>query len=318
MADAAEAEVNPDGTASGVNEEYGAGAGGEGGDGPNTDTGGDDNDFAQDEEGYEPPKIEASGSSTALFVVLAVIFLGSLVAILYYVNKKKKEEALKYEFFDRLEESQFNIRLPPPVDEYYKVKDAVISKGWQPGQGKPSQETNKATPGRELGQALMKRAIADIPLIHHMQKEAQGMYRLHAKNMCSEVQWRTFQQAEQMVSGEVEEVRAEADQIEPGWSQVIWRQAAQYHGMLKQKHEAEVAQKRAEMAKAAGIPLGQGQPGGSEPELSMAEKERRAEMMAKQLLAQEEKKKAKGGGGGQGSKMQKGFLDKGKGGGKKK
>merc|ERR1711907_372866 len=42
-----------------------------------------------------------------------------------------------------------------------------------------------------------------------------------------------------MVSTEVDEVRSEADEIEPGWSQVIWRQAMQYHNMLKQKHEME-------------------------------------------------------------------------------
>ena len=92
--------------------------------------------------------------------------------------------------------------------------DNKPTQGWAPGQGKPSQETKENTPGREMGQALMKRAIADIPLIHHMQKEAQGMYRLHNKNMCSEVQWKTFQGAEAMVSGEVEEVRREGREEE--------------------------------------------------------------------------------------------------------
>jgi hypothetical protein len=38
--------------------------------------------------------------------------------------------------------------------------------------------------------------------------------------MCSVKQWRAYQAAESMVSTEVDEVRAEADEIEPGWSQV--------------------------------------------------------------------------------------------------
>ena len=38
--------------------------------------------------------------------------------------------------------------------------------------------------------------------------------------MCSVKQWKTYQAAEALVSAEVEEVRAEADEIEPGWSQV--------------------------------------------------------------------------------------------------
>merc|ERR1712086_1181862 len=71
------------------------------------------------------------------------------------------------------------------------------------------------------------------------QKESPGMNKLYSQSMCSVSQWRAYQNAESMVSTEVDEVRVEADEIEPGWSQVIWRQAMQYHNMLKQKHEME-------------------------------------------------------------------------------
>jgi len=63
--------------------------------------------------------------------------------------------------------------------------------------------------------------------------------------MCSVKQWKSYQAAENMVSAEVDEVRAEADEIEPGWSQVIWRQAMQYHSMLKQRQEAEESARKA-------------------------------------------------------------------------
>jgi hypothetical protein len=66
----------------------------------------------------------------------------------------------------------------------------------------------------------MKRAMADIPLVTHVQKESAGMNKLYSQSMCSVSQWRSYQAAEAMVSAEVEEVRAEADEIEPGWSQV--------------------------------------------------------------------------------------------------
>lgn len=46
------------------------------------------------------------------------------------------------------------------------------------------------------------------------------MNKLYAQSMCSVKQWKTYQAAEAMVSAEVDEVRAEADEIEPGWSQV--------------------------------------------------------------------------------------------------
>lgn len=167
------------------------------------------------------------------------------------------------------------------------MKEKASAAGWVPGQGKPSQESDKNTPGRMLGQALMKRAIADIPLIQHMQKEAQGMYRLHGKNMCSEVQWRTFQSAEALVSSEVDEVRREAEEVEPGWADLIWRQAAQYHGMLKQHQMQAQAQAQAK-AKAGGGG------GGEKKALTEEEKKARAEKAAKELLEMEEREKKKG------------------------
>lgn len=48
------------------------------------------------------------------------------------------------------------------------------------------------------------------------------MNKLYSQSMCSVKQWRAYQAAEAMVSSEVDEVREEADQIEPGWSQVCW------------------------------------------------------------------------------------------------
>jgi hypothetical protein len=66
----------------------------------------------------------------------------------------------------------------------------------------------------------MKRCIADIPIVTHIQKESAGMNKLYSQSMCSVKQWRSYQAAEAMVSAEVDEVRSEADDIEPGWSGV--------------------------------------------------------------------------------------------------
>ena len=66
----------------------------------------------------------------------------------------------------------------------------------------------------------MKRCMADIPIVTHIQRESAGMNKLYSQSMCSVKQWKSYQAAEAMVSAEVEEVRAEADEVEPGWSQV--------------------------------------------------------------------------------------------------
>lgn len=217
-----------------------------------------------------------------------------------------------------------------------------MAAGWTPGQP-PTQQQQQAPngPHRVLAQALMKRCIADIPIVTHIQKESAGMNKLYAQSMCSVKQWRSYQAAEALVSGEVDEVRAEADEIEPGWSQVssqhfggaamencsmhefvnvciltislfqqvIWRQAMQYHGMLKQKHEqeqaatAEAAKKRKEI---------EGKVNAEKRKLTDAqEKELAAEKAAAELLKMEEREKS--------SKkafsadgMKKGFLNAGK------
>ena len=154
--------------------------------------------------------------------------------------RKHQAEKKKFAFFEDLEGSQFNFKLPPTIEEFYEVKKAAINQGWVPGQGEPSKEKTE-TPGRKMGQALMKRAISIVPIIHFMQKEGGAMNRLHQRNMCSKAQWRSFKVAETRLTEEVDEVKLEAEEIEPGWSDQIWSQAARYHQMLKQKQQEEVA-----------------------------------------------------------------------------
>ena len=190
------------------------------------------------------------------------------------------------------------MKLPSEVDQYYEAKAKCEAAGWEPGQA--VKDPKDASPHqRLLAQALMKRAMADIPMVQHIQKESSGMNKLYSQSMCSVKQWRSYQLAESMVSQEVEEVRSEADEIEPGWSQSIWRQAMQYHQMLKQKHELEEKQREEAIQKRAEI----------ERKVAEARKLQNEimdpEQVAAELLKQEEEEKKKGG---EGSGMKKGFL----------
>lgn len=212
----------------------------------------------------------AKGGDPAIYLLLVAILLG----VLFFIYKRKSHED-DDEFFDNLDGEKFNLKLPAEVDEYYAIKDQCLSSGWVPGT--PPDKANPSNHHRMLAQALMKRAIGDIPIVTHIQKESSGMNKLYSQSMCSVKQWRSYQAAEAMVSAEVEEVRAEADQIEPGWSQVIWRQAMQYHTMLKQKHEME--QKAAAEAAA------------KKKELTAEEKAKAAEKAAEELIKEEEREK---------------------------
>jgi len=212
-----EATINPDGT---------------------QDMGGDTNTMGEEDAG-EILEEAIGGLDPVYYLMLGVI----VFALVVYLFRKKKSEV--DDFFDGMDGDKFNLKLPSQVDEYYAVKDKCLAAGWKPGMAPPPGQQNTAKPDghhRLLAQALMKRCISDIPIVTHIQKESPGMNKLYSQSMCSVKQWRSYQAAEALVSNEVDEVRAEADEVEPGWSQVIWKQAMQYHTMLKQKHSEEVNQ----------------------------------------------------------------------------
>jgi len=232
---AEEATINPDGSttfnnAAGDTDGTDGGAGETGG-----ATGEDSNTTGSDEETVEEI---AKSVDPALYLALAVLAAGLL--FIYSQLQKRRKNADVDDFFSNLDGDKFNLKLPAAVDEYYEVKAKCEAEGWVPGSpmgtGQPSPHH------RALAQALMKRCIADIPLVTHIQKESQGMNKLYSQSMCSVKQWKSYQAAENMVSVEVDEVRAEADEIEPGWSQAVWRQAMQYQGMIKQKEDQQKAQ----------------------------------------------------------------------------
>jgi hypothetical protein len=165
-------------------------------------------------------------------------------------------------------------------------------------------------PVKLLAQALMKRCIADVPLITLIQKESPGMNKLYSQSMCSVKQWKSYQAAEALISQEVEDVRNEADEIEPGWSQAIWKQAVQYHHMIKNRNEMEMKQREAAMK--AAMMKKMEEESKKSPEEIQKEKEAAAEKAAQELLKMEESEKKGGNGGGTKafkSGMKKGFLD---------
>jgi len=239
----------------------------------------------------------------ALYLGLIVLVI-AIISFFIYRKRKNKVEDDGEEFFQQLDGEKFNLVLPAAVDEYYAVKDKIIEGGWSPGT--PGKK-DASGPTRVLQQALMKRCIADIPLVTHIQKESSGMNKLYSHSMCSVKQWRTYQAAEAMVSAEVDEVRAEADEIEPGWSEYIWRQAMQYHNMLKQRHEMEqkaaaeqAHKKKLEQDKVLAV--------------KRAEDEKKARILAaenaaEELIKAEEREKDSKTAFNNGSKIKKGFLN---------
>ena len=193
------------------------------------------------------------------------------------------------------------------MEEYYKVKAKCEAAGWEPGKGPPAgSNANSAGPYRVLAQALMKRAIADIPIVTRIQKESSGMNKLYSQSMCSAKQWRAYQTAEALVGAEVEEIRAEADEVEPGWSSSIWRQAMQYHNMLKQRHEMETKAAEEQVQKRKKV---EQKVMSAKKQVSDEEaKELAAQKAAEELIQAEEREKQGKKSFAAGGSMKKGFL----------
>lgn len=291
-----EATINPDGSTTFTTPPPADDSGGEE---FNTSSGGDEFFNATEGGDGSAEGIDVTKTDPALYLGLAFLVI-ILIGVFVIWKRRKNDDS----FFEQLDGEKFNLKLPAAVDEYYEIKNKCLDNGWEPGQKADGPPGAANGPHRILAQALMKRCIADIPLVTHIQKESAGMNKLYSHSMCSVKQWRSYQAAESMVSSEVDEVRAEADEIEPGWSQVIWRQAMQYHNMLKQRHEMEAKAMAAQAEKKK-----------AEENKVLMEKRREEEKRAKEMAAEKaaaelikmeerekESKTAFGGG------MKKGFL----------
>ena len=217
-----EAEENPDGTSTTSYQDI-----------PPQESPADEPSIGSTEEdfsgGEDSSFFEGAGASSigvgertdpAIYLGIAVLVIGLLFLIYQLYQRRKRKQLLEMDFLSSIDGEKFNLKLPAAVDEYYAIKAKCEEQGWKPGAPPANASDATSSPHRILAQALMKRCIADIPLVQHIQKESTGMNKLYAQSMCSVTQWRAYQAAETMVSAEVDEVRAEADEIEPGWSQV--------------------------------------------------------------------------------------------------
>ena len=224
MSTAGEATINADGSTTFNDDTNTTSSGGSWGGDHDGIPGGDAADESAD--AFMNDDDVGRGVDPALYLALAVLFFGVLFVYIQLRNKRKNADV--DDFFANLDGDKFDLKLPPAVDEYYEVKAKCEGEGWEPGLpppptppgggGRPQQQPS--THHRLLAQALMKRCIADIPIVSHIQRESAGMNKLYSQSMCSVKQWKSYEAAEAMVSAEVEEVRAEADEIEPGWSNV--------------------------------------------------------------------------------------------------
>lgn len=96
--------------------------------------------------------------------------------------------------------------------------------------------------------ALLKRAMADIPLIEQLERDHPRMARLFNRGLLPFGLWEQLLEAESMMDAEVHSVQAEAEKLKTGWGQGVFGQAYQ---MLRK--EREDAQREAVMKRNAAV-----------------------------------------------------------------
>eukprot|EP01084_Bolivina_argentea_P004235 8062_1 len=163
-----------------------------------------------------------------LLTVVAVVGLATLIVYKWWLRRGKEEDT----FFEDLGISFSRFEFPNEVDDYNIMK--ANCKG-----GLDDKKTLKS--------ALMKRAIADIPIILRMQNEGQGMHNMYQQAMIGNKEWKAFQQTEEAVSREIELVQNEAETFQVGFGSQIWQMAMQLRSAIMEKQsEMEKGEKRRE------------------------------------------------------------------------
>jgi translocation protein SEC66 len=157
---------------------------------------------------------------------------------------------------------------------------------------------NSSTPVPEhhLRTALLRRAMADVKRLVHIQQEKPPLQALLRTGTVGDDLWKEFTIAEQETMAELQEVVAEANTYQAGWGQSIFTTAAQMVEHEKQKVILdEMKTRKEEEERLAKLQEEREEKEGKERQEREAEKrEREAKKAAEELLKQEEVEKSKG------------------------
>ena len=97
-----------------------------------------------------------------------------------------------------------------------------------------------------LCDALLKRAISEIPVILEVQSQTQidnDNYNDNEEQQNSYENDKTFMEKKKFVDDEIEDIKKEAEELLPGWGVQIWAQSMQLHKALE-GHNKKIKKKK--------------------------------------------------------------------------
>jgi len=145
------------------------------------------------------------------------------------------------------------------IDGYYSFKDELIQKyaPEYPAQAEAvaaAEEAGEEVPPLErwtgqvpqeerttLQKALMKRLVSGVGKLDQVQRDRPGNWKLWQTKLITEHFWSSLLESEKIVSQEIDECVAEAEELEPGWRSHIFQQAVHIYRMQKQQEHDKQA-----------------------------------------------------------------------------
>mmetsp|Transcript_13140 Transcript_13140/g.18476 ORF Transcript_13140/g.18476 Transcript_13140/m.18476 type:complete len:256 (+) Transcript_13140:121-888(+) len=160
------------------------------------------------------------------WLTLAVVMCSVLgvVLLMAHNQKRKADDDFKY---DSLGAEQYRFDLNPT--DYYHTFKATFPED--------------AEDIRPLQKALLERALRNAPIVIKISQEGSTIGNLYHRSMISESAWNAFQESELKLQLEIDDVKNEAEELQPGWGKIIWQQAVNlYKKNEEDKHRMKSAE----------------------------------------------------------------------------
>jgi len=187
-------------------------------------------------------------------ILVALAFLIAVVASLVFMAYVSWKGSKPTDFFTEAVSGNYDMDLPEAeINAYYDLKEKLQTQyapesldeeeevDEDPENTPPKERWTLKLPDEERGnlqKALMQRLVCSIERLDKVQRDKPGNWKLWREKLVSEHYWESLQASEKMVGDEIDHCVAESDEIQPGWREVIFRQAVQCWRMKKQ-HETE-------------------------------------------------------------------------------
>jgi len=210
-----------------------------------------------------------------MWIVAAIIAVVVIGLVIHLARKKRNLDTANQELFSFKSEEVFDFQFPQR-DRYEEIK------------------AKEGMKSKLTAQALMNRALADIPIILRMQREAPGIESAKRANFCPAEVWSGYQRASMMLSEEFESVKQEAEELQKGWGEKIFPSANAIYMqhmnqmMQAQQQKQEEEKKNQAHERAAKEAEEAGKRKEQQKESDAAQQQKRADQTFEQLMHEEE------------------------------